>query len=353
MFTCKRHWSALPAPFQKLIWKHYRPGQENDKDPSPAYMAVQSVSVGVLAFLEGRSKEAEGCFHRAKLFLALAPPDVGPELRAAYIQARGAYGGLSRDQAHREEGSPLPGVRQENPQAEDVCRHSQPLEQERAGRPKDSKADPGWAQSGGSEMAGNGAPLVQKLQLFRRPLVIVDTETTGLLRSPWARPIEIAVVIVDVYGQEARSWSSLVHEANVPAEADHALKINGITREEIASAPPRETALSAFLSWAGGEAPGPATSFNRPFDQGMLDRLAWPLSWSTQCVMLRACETMSADPNCTIRRMKNGRIKWPTLGEAAAYFGVPQNQPAHRALADARTAAGVAVAISRKKLESR
>lgn len=37
---CKRHWFKLPMRLRKLIWKHYRPGQEITKTPSPEYIAV-------------------------------------------------------------------------------------------------------------------------------------------------------------------------------------------------------------------------------------------------------------------------------------------------------------------------
>ncbi len=40
VWGCKRHWRALPAPLQRLIWATYRPGQEQDKRPSADYIAA-------------------------------------------------------------------------------------------------------------------------------------------------------------------------------------------------------------------------------------------------------------------------------------------------------------------------
>lgn len=56
MFACLAHWRALPSRVQRAIWTHYRPGQERDKGPSAAYMAVQQYAVAWLANHEGREQ---------------------------------------------------------------------------------------------------------------------------------------------------------------------------------------------------------------------------------------------------------------------------------------------------------
>ncbi len=50
MFMCKNHWFSLRRPMRDAIWREYRPGQENDKNPSPRYMAVQRRAVAEVAF---------------------------------------------------------------------------------------------------------------------------------------------------------------------------------------------------------------------------------------------------------------------------------------------------------------
>lgn len=37
---CREHWFMLPNEFRQAIWKHYRPGQEQDKKPSPDYVRI-------------------------------------------------------------------------------------------------------------------------------------------------------------------------------------------------------------------------------------------------------------------------------------------------------------------------
>jgi hypothetical protein len=50
MFACKPHWFALPKKIRDAIWNEYRPGQEDDKQPSLRYMAVQRLAVAHTAF---------------------------------------------------------------------------------------------------------------------------------------------------------------------------------------------------------------------------------------------------------------------------------------------------------------
>lgn len=312
MFTCKQHWGRLPKPFQSLIWQYYRPGQEIDKHPSDAYMAVQQVSVGILALLEGRAEAAQRCFQTAQVFLSDLP-EIQRLLRDAYARARKDHPQLRR-----------------------------------------SADQPSEKTGAGLDILDQPAPTPRTVpRLFRQDMLVVDSETTGLTRDSWARPIEVGAVHLNAYGEEAGTWSSLVHTDQLPPQADIALEINGITRAEIAAAPALPLVLSSYLAWSRGRSFQAAISFNRAFDEAMLRRIEWPVvRWSSKCIMLQACEVMSADPKCGLRRMKSGRVKWPKLGEAAAYFGVETEDvgPAHRALSDARVAGRVMREISRRML---
>lgn len=37
---CYPHWVMIPADLRRLIWRHYRKGQEVDKNPSAEYLEV-------------------------------------------------------------------------------------------------------------------------------------------------------------------------------------------------------------------------------------------------------------------------------------------------------------------------
>lgn len=40
MLMCRPHWFMVPPELRKKVWKHYRPGQEIDKQPTAKYLKV-------------------------------------------------------------------------------------------------------------------------------------------------------------------------------------------------------------------------------------------------------------------------------------------------------------------------
>ena len=52
LFMCLKHWKMLPRFLQKEIWHHYRPGQEEDKQPSQEYREVARVCKEVISIRE-------------------------------------------------------------------------------------------------------------------------------------------------------------------------------------------------------------------------------------------------------------------------------------------------------------
>jgi DNA polymerase III epsilon subunit-like protein len=169
-------------------------------------------------------------------------------------------------------------------------------------------------------------------------MIVLDTETTGLPRHPFARVVELAAVrLVD--GVEVANFSSFVRTSPENcARGAEALAVNQIDPAQLADAPTPEEVAAAFTAWVDGEV---VTSFNVAFDRSMIERTfpGLSLSWGP-CVMERALEVMG--PANVLPRLRDGsRWKRPSLREAAAFFEVAAQEPAHRALADARTAAGV------------
>lgn len=184
------------------------------------------------------------------------------------------------------------------------------------------------------------------MPLLKRPWLVIDTETTGLPREAWTRPCELGAVLLGVDGQITSEWSSLVN-VPCPMGADRALELTGITREEIAAAPPPAEVERAFQAWRAtqGASDVEITSYNVSFDAPMMARL-WPSlgPWGP-CVMLTATRVM--DRAGALHRWESGEPKWAKLEEAARFFEVPQEEGAHRALADARVAAKILVALAR------
>jgi len=50
---CSRHWAMVPPLIQARVYKHYRPGQERDKNPSTAYLAAAREAIDAVARKEG------------------------------------------------------------------------------------------------------------------------------------------------------------------------------------------------------------------------------------------------------------------------------------------------------------
>lgn len=57
---CRRHWSLVPIELQRRIWRLFRPGQEQDKQASSAYMEAATQAVHAVAAAEraGRRRRA-------------------------------------------------------------------------------------------------------------------------------------------------------------------------------------------------------------------------------------------------------------------------------------------------------
>lgn len=190
--------------------------------------------------------------------------------------------------------------------------------------------------------------------IFKAPLLVLDTETTGLPRDDWAEVVELGCVLLDQAGREMSSWSSFVRPQILDDRCQPALSVNHIEQEDLEVADPPEKVrgrLHVWLEEQGYNQSPHVTSFNVEFDRTMLERSGFRLRWAN-CIMLRAQEEMGpagALPPAPERLAARGqRWKWPSLAEAASFYAIDQATlgVAHRALADARTAAAIAIAIA-------
>ena len=184
--------------------------------------------------------------------------------------------------------------------------------------------------------------------MFKSPILVVDTETTGYADRDWSRVIEVGAVLIGCDGAEVATFESFVLPDILDERADGALAINHITREMLADAPDAATVTARLSIWLDGLGVTPhATAFNIAFDRPMLARMGWSWEKWASCVMERASEQMGEAGLLGERR--NGRYRWPKLSAAAEFYSVPVVGDAHRALTDARTAAGVMCAIQSRR----
>lgn len=49
---CRKHWNMVPKAVQSRVWLYYRPGQEEDKNPSPTYLQAAKAAVAAVEDIE-------------------------------------------------------------------------------------------------------------------------------------------------------------------------------------------------------------------------------------------------------------------------------------------------------------
>jgi DNA polymerase-3 subunit epsilon len=157
---------------------------------------------------------------------------------------------------------------------------------------------------------------------------VVDLETTGAAVSQGSRITEIGAVKVRG-GEILGEFQTLVNpHTEIPP---FIAVLTGITNSMVASAPPVEVALPAFLEFARGSV---LVAHNAPFDVGFLQHFArqlehpWPAFEVVDTARLaRRVVTRDDAPNCK-------------LSSLAVAFG-SATTPNHRALSDARATVDV------------
>lgn len=189
------------------------------------------------------------------------------------------------------------------------------------------------------------------MTLLRTPVIVLDTETTGIFnKHPFARIWDLAAVVLDVDGSVIDTFEQVILPEVLDDRANDALKIGGVTQEWI-----RENGVlesEAILLWGRFLSAHPGakcTAFNIQFDRPMLKRCGLDdgIDWGP-CLMRLAQAEMG--PAGALPQWDNGEYKFPKLSEAATYYAIPQHEPAHRALADAKTAADILLKIQHRKI---
>lgn len=174
-------------------------------------------------------------------------------------------------------------------------------------------------------------------------IIVLDVESTGYLRDPSARVIEIGAVKVNVLtGELGEEFSSLLKPETELTEEHFriAKEVSGITKEDILSAPPSAEVLSAFFEFVKRYE---IYTWNLPFDQQMMFRSFQDLG-ITNTKMVE--KTRFAGCLMSMYTMMNfhfadrfedsGNIRYYSLVRAMAKEGMSAPANRHRALPDAK-----------------
>ena len=157
-------------------------------------------------------------------------------------------------------------------------------------------------------------------------VAVIDFETTGLSPAMGDRATEIAVVLVE--GDQVVDRFQSLMNAGVRISA-FIEAYTGISNAMIATAPRAETVMAEASRFVGGR-PMVAhnASFDRRFWMAELARADCPADQPFACTMLLSRRLYPQAPNYR-------------LGSLAAFHALPLAGRAHRAMADAQTAAAL------------
>jgi DNA polymerase III epsilon subunit-like protein len=182
------------------------------------------------------------------------------------------------------------------------------------------------------------------MKMFKEPIVVLDTETTGFHRE--AELIELGAICLDEWGRERSSFSALIKPKIIDDwKVRKALQVSKISPESLNEAEDLEKIRSIFYDWIE-KIPSTDTpkciAFNTNFDRRILERSGIHLSWG-YCLLQMTKELMAARKY--IVRGKNGQPKPPSLKDTCIFFGIEYPINAHRALEDAKITSLIATKI--------
>ncbi|EHR69318.1 DNA polymerase III epsilon subunit-like 3'-5' exonuclease [Burkholderiales bacterium JOSHI_001] len=171
------------------------------------------------------------------------------------------------------------------------------------------------------------------------PIAVIDFETTGSSPNQGARATEIAAVLVDGDRIVDQYQSLMYSGAWVPPFIE---QLTGISNEMLADAPPAEAVMAEVLRFTSG---CPLVAHNAAFDRAF---------WISEAQRAGLEVQVGAPFACTVRLSRRLIPQAPNhrLGTLASYCRLPDSGRAHRALADARTAAHLLIRL-RQELEER
>ena len=166
-------------------------------------------------------------------------------------------------------------------------------------------------------------------------IAVIDFETTGMGPGQGARATEIAVVLVQG-DRIVDRYASLMHTGVwVPPFIE---QLTGISNRMLAAAPPAAQVMREVASFTRGCA---LVAHNASFDRGF---------WQAEHALAGLDASVQQTPfACTLLLSRRLYPEAPNhrLGTLAQWHGIAPTGRAHRALADAETAAGLWLRIVR------
>ncbi len=177
--------------------------------------------------------------------------------------------------------------------------------------------------------------------------IITGIETTG--RRAYSQVIEAAAVALDSSFEEVDRFHVIANpgEEALRSLDPEALRVNGMSLEEIRAGTPIEEAARQYREFIDRYPHAPIHAFNG-FGIRFLSRPPWamPTNRAGEAVMLAAMDMMIEEG--VIGFFENGKPKCPPLKVVASFFGVPYEPGAGR-MPDTRAVAAVYAAVLKRR----
>lgn len=161
---------------------------------------------------------------------------------------------------------------------------------------------------------------------MKKPIAVIDFETTGLSPGQGGRATEVAIVLLEG-GRVVDRFQSLMNAGvRIPA---FITQLTGITNAMVAQAPPAEEVMREAARFVGT---APMAAHNASFDRQF---------WVAELAL--AGVAAPHDFTCTVLLSRRLIPEAPShkLGLLIDFLGLPRAGRAHRALADAEMAAAL------------
>jgi DNA polymerase-3 subunit epsilon len=169
------------------------------------------------------------------------------------------------------------------------------------------------------------------MNMFEKPLVIIDFETTGLSPDMGDRITEVAALRV-VSGKVVERYVSLINcNVRIPA---FITSLTGISQDMVDNAPPVASVMPRLLDFIGDDA---LSAHNASFDEKFLRCESGRLGLSSRHRALVCSLKLS-------RRVFPGMASYK-LGNLSSQLGIKFASAAHRAESDAEVTAQVLIHI--------
>lgn len=169
---------------------------------------------------------------------------------------------------------------------------------------------------------------------FAKDILILDFESTGL-DARFAEPTQLGAVLLDKTSLKEKDQFMSYIEADLSKASEEALRVSGITQQDLEGAPNQKQVITEFLEKFGTEVF--TASWNSILDRGLLNKMLWTIE---KDIFIYDYHYLDVWPIVYTHLCRHGQGDTVRLEPTLKYFGLkPRGN--HDALEDCRVTAEV------------